>query len=155
VPESPKLAGEENAVPYPVEIVEPMREELTRIGVRDLRTPEQVDDLLHTNEGTVLLFVNSVCGCAAGSARPGLARALAVGAVPDVMGTVFAGVDLEATERARGYFDGHPASSPQIALFRNRKLVRLVQRNEIKGRPAEVVAALLRDVFDRYCGAQV
>ncbi len=145
----------ECSVPYPIELVEPMRAELTRIGVTDLRTPEDVDRLLRESKGTVLIFVNSVCGCAAGSARPGLAQALENGVAPDVVATVFAGVDLEATARARSYFADYPPSSPQIALFRDGRLLQLVQRHQIEGRPAETVAALLRGIFDRFCGAQV
>jgi putative YphP/YqiW family bacilliredoxin len=138
-------------VPYPIELVEPMRAELTQRGVRDLRTPAEVDDAILHSEGTVLVFVNSVCGCAAGSARPGLLEALRSEPSPDVVTTVFAGVDLEATARARSHFAEFPASSPQIALFRDGKLLNLIQRHQIEGRPPEVVAETLRSVFDRYC----
>ena len=109
---------------YPPEMVEPMREELTRLGVKELRTPEEVDALLQASSGTSLVFVNSVCGCAAGTARPGLAEALGHSVRPDVVATVFAGVDQSATARLRSYFPEYPPSSPQVALFRDGKLVR-------------------------------
>lgn len=137
-------------MPYPVELTEPMRQELTRLGVRDLRTPEEVDQVLQQSKGSVLLFVNSVCGCAAGSARPGLAEVMASGRRPDVIASVFAGVDVEATARARTYFKGYPPSSPQIALFRDGELVHLIQRHQIEGRTAEEVADSLRKTFDKH-----
>lgn len=139
-------------MPYPPEMVEPMRRELTDIGVKELRTPEEVDAVLQPGQGTVLLFVNSVCGCAAGSARPGLAQALSqASAVPDRVTTVFAGVDTEATARARSYFGEYPPSSPQVALFRDGKLAHLVQRHQIEGRSADLVAAALQSALEEHC----
>jgi putative YphP/YqiW family bacilliredoxin len=141
-------------VGYPPEATEPMRRELVDLGVRDLRTPEEVDALLQEEKGSVLLFVNSVCGCAAGSARPGLALALRHEVKPEVVATVFAGVDTEATRQARSHFAEYPPSSPQIALFREGKLVQLIQRHHIEGRDAYSVAATLTEAFDRYCAPQ-
>jgi len=138
-------------MPYPPELVAPMRRELTSIGVRELHTPEEVDELLRSQNGTILLFVNSVCGCAAGTARPGLSMALRNSVVPDTVATVFAGVDTEATSRARSYFEGYAPSSPQVALFRDGKLVHLIQRHQIEGRSAEMVAETLRQAFETYC----
>ncbi|MDM7913699.1 MAG: BrxA/BrxB family bacilliredoxin [Candidatus Eisenbacteria bacterium] len=141
-------------MPYPEELVEPMREELTRMGVQELRTPDEVDAFMRENrERTALVFVNSVCGCAAGMARPGLALALTHDRVPGAVATVFAGQDLEATNRARAYFENHPPTSPQIALFKEGKLVRLIQRQEIEGRDPGDVATNLIQAFDRYCVA--
>ena len=108
---------------YPTETTEPLRRELIDLGVRDLRTPEEVDALLRDEKGSVLLFVNSVCGCAAAAARPGLALALRHELKPEVVATVFAGVDAEATRQARSHFAEYPPTSPQIALFREGKLV--------------------------------
>ena len=119
--------------------------------MEELRTPESVDSVIPQQKGTLLVFVNSVCGCAAGSARPGLVQALAHRVVPDRIVTVFAGVDCDATARARGYFTGHPPSSPQIALFRDGSLVELIQRTEIEGRPAQAVAERLTRAFELYC----
>ena len=142
-------------MPYPPELVEPMRRELTSIGVQELRTPREVDELLEPGQGSVLLFVNSVCGCAAGTARPGLALALRHEHVPDTVATVFAGVDTEATARARSYFADYPPSSPQVALFRDGKLVRLIPRHQIEGRSAHEVAGALCQLFDKYCSQNV
>src|SRR5512140_271922 len=125
-------------MPYPPEMVQPMRQELTSAGVRELRTPREVDEVLQPGRGSVLVFVNSVCGCAAGAARPGLLRALANPVLPDAITTVFAGVDVEATARARSYFAEFPPTSPQVALFRDGKLVELIQREQIQGQPPEV-----------------
>jgi putative YphP/YqiW family bacilliredoxin len=133
-------------------MVQPMRAELTRLGVRELRTPEDVDAFMAANQkGTALIFVNSVCGCAAGMARPGLALSLTYDKLPDATATVFAGQDLEATARARSYFEGNAPSSPQIALFHDGKLVRLVQRQEIEGRDAQTVSRHLIQAFDEHC----
>jgi putative YphP/YqiW family bacilliredoxin len=139
-------------VGYPPEATAPLRQELIDLGARDLRTPEDVDALLRDEKGSVLLFVNSVCGCAAAAARPGLALALRHDVKPEVVATVFAGVDVEATRQARSHFADHPSSSPQIALFREGKLVQLIQRREIEGRDADEVAAALTEAFDRHCG---
>jgi putative YphP/YqiW family bacilliredoxin len=128
-----------------------MRQELIDLGVRDLRTPEEVDALLSEEKGSVLLFVNSVCGCAAGTARPGLSIALRHAIKPDVVATVFAGVDTEATRQARSHYSEYPASSPQIALFREGKLVQLIQRHQIEGRDAWAVAESLTEAFDKHC----
>ena len=106
-------------MPYSELMIRPMREELTRIGVEELRTPEQVDETLKDSSGTVMVVVNSICGCAAGKARPGIARALQHTVKPDKVATVFAGADIEATEKARTYFTGYPPSSPSIALLKD------------------------------------
>ncbi len=137
-------------MPYPRELTEPMRQELLDLGVNDLRTPEEVDGLLRESRGNVLLFVNSVCGCAAGSARPGLSLALEHQNRPEVVATVFAGVDVEATMQARGYFSDYPPSSPQVALFRDGQLVELIQRHQIEGRSPYEVADTLTAAFDRH-----
>lgn len=128
-----------------------MRAELTRLGVRELRTAADVDDAVRT-AGTVMIVVNSVCGCAAGKARPGIAIALQHGRRPDLIGTVFAGADLEATERARQYFAPYPPSSPSVGLLRDGKLVYMMERRDIENRDAASIAAQLRAAFDQYCG---
>ena len=128
-----------------------MREELTRAGFEELRTPEAVDSVLTQPEGTVLVVVNSVCGCAAGRARPGVLTALKHPTLPQRLTTVFAGMDLEATERARSYFKGYGPSSPCIALFRGGALVHMMERRDIEGRDAEQIAGVLREAFDKYC----
>jgi len=138
-------------MPYPPDMIEPMRRELTDLGLRDLRTPEEVDALLRDEKRPVLLFVNSVCGCAAGAARPGLVLALEHGVKPAVTATVFAGVDTEATVRARSYFSEYPPSSPQVALFKDGKLVQLIQRHQIEGRSRYEVADQLTAAFDAHC----
>jgi putative YphP/YqiW family bacilliredoxin len=134
-------------------LVQPMREELTRLGFQELTSPEDVDATLGDPAGTLLVVVNSVCGCAAGKARPGVALALRHGVVPDRLATVFAGMELEATDRARSYFAGYPPSSPQIALFRDGELVHMLERKDIEGRDAAAIAAILTAAFDRYCTA--
>ena len=136
---------------YPEFFIAPMREELTRLGVKELRTPRDVDDAVTGESGTLMLVVNSVCGCAAGKARPGVALALRHGTRPDAVATVFAGADVEATERARGYFTGYPPSSPAIALLRDGKLVYMMERQQIENREADVIARDLTAAFDRYC----
>ena len=136
---------------YDPRLVQPMREELTRAGFEELRTPEAVDSVLTQPEGTVLLVVNSVCGCAAGRARPGVLTALKHPTLPQRLTTVFAGMDLEATERARSYFKGYGPSSPCIALFRGGALVHMMERRDIEGRDAEQIAGVLREAFDKYC----
>jgi len=140
-----------NFMPYPSELTEPMREELVRIGVQELRTPEEVDSVLKGNQGTALVFVNSVCGCAAGMARPGLTLALQNEVLPDKVTTVFAGVDTEATARVRSYFSEYPPSSPQVALFKDGKLVHLIQRHQIEGATPKAVASMLVATFKEYC----
>ena len=132
-------------------MVAPMREELTRLGVRELRTVEAVDDALTKTTGTVMVVVNSVCGCAAGKARPGVALALQHPAKPDLVATVFAGADIEATERARGYCIGYPPSSPAIALFKDSKLVYMMERHQIENQEADTIATQLTTAFDTHC----
>jgi putative YphP/YqiW family bacilliredoxin len=135
---------------YPTELTEPMRKELTQIGVTELRTPDDVDQVVR-EPGTTLVFVNSVCGCAAGMARPGLALSLKHGSLPDRLTTVFAGVDKEATARARSYFAEWPPTSPQIALLKDGKPVQVIQRHQIEGTSAEDVAAKLVTVYNEHC----
>jgi putative YphP/YqiW family bacilliredoxin len=136
---------------YPEEMVQPMREELRRVGFRELRTPAEVDATLAGSKGTVLVVVNSICGCSAGKARPAVAHALAQGARPDVLTTVFAGQDTEATARARDYFAGYPPSSPSIALLRDGKLVYMLERRDIEGRDPFALAEDLVEAFERFC----
>ena len=138
---------------YPEFMIAPMREELTRFGVRELRTAAEVDEALTKTEGTVMVVVNSVCGCAAGKARPGVALALQHAAKPDLVATVFAGADIEATERARGYFTGYPPSSPSIALFKEGKLVYMMERHQIENQEADAIATQLTAAFDTHCVA--
>jgi len=128
-----------------------MRDELTRIGVEELRTPAQVDETLGNSEGTVMVVVNSICGCAAGKARPGIARALQHSVKPDKVATVFAGADIEATEKARSYFTGYEPSSPSIALLKDGKLVYMLERRQIEGKDASQVASELTHAFDQHC----
>jgi putative YphP/YqiW family bacilliredoxin len=136
---------------YPEIMVIPMREELTRMGVQELRTAEQVDGAIVSQPGTTMVIVNSICGCAAGRMRPAVRVALQNSVRPDKMFTVFAGQDSEATERARGYFTGYPPSSPSIALFRDGKLVYMMQRSDIEHREAADIAAELKKTFDKFC----
>lgn len=136
---------------YPEEMVEPMREELTRIGFREMKTAEEVDLTLGNAKGTTLVFVNSVCGCAAGKARPGVMMALNHSARPDQLTTVFAGQDQDATARARAYFEDYEPSSPSIGLLQDRKAVFMLERRQIEGRMAEEIAADLTAAFDRFC----
>lgn len=138
-------------MPYPEEWVRPAREELKSFGVRELKTVREVDDVLTRAEGTTLVVVNSICGCAAGSARPAVGEALREGPRPDVIASVFAGQDLEATERAREYFRPHPSSSPSVALMRDGKLVFMLHRERIEGRPPEAIAKDLKEAFGLYC----
>jgi len=139
---------------YPNMLVQPMRDELTRAGFRELRSPGEVDALLGKESGTVLVVVNSICGCAAGRARPAVRLALENKARPETLATVFAGQDADATERARSYFTGYPPSSPSIALLRDGKLVFMLERRDIEGRePYEIAADLVR-AFDQFCGQQ-
>ncbi len=137
-------------MPYPELMTMPMREELTRIGFEELRTPEDVDRVVREAREPVLLFVNSICGCAAGVARPGLARSLKHPNAPKKLTTVFAGLDLDATARARSYFAPHAPSSPQAAILGpGGKLLFLLQRFEIEGRTAEQVAAALGAAYEK------
>ena len=136
---------------YPEEMVQPMREELTSIGFREMRTPDEVDAVLKHAKGTVLVVVNSICGCAAGKARPAVALALSHRMRPDIVTTVFAGQDREATDRARSYFSGYGPSSPSIALLRGGKLVFMLERYDIEGRDPHSIAEDLVSAFDRFC----
>ncbi len=138
---------------YPEYMLQPMREELTRLGVQELRTADAVDALLQEHKGTALVVVNSVCGCAARNARPAIAMALANAAKPEVSTTVFAGQDREATDRARSYFTGYAPSSPSIALFKDGDVVFMLERFQIEGRSAQEIAQDLADAFDQYCAA--
>lgn len=138
-------------MPYPEEWVAPAREELTQIGIQELKTAADVDAVLTPDNGTVMVVVNSICGCAAGNARPGIAMALQSEPRPDHLTTVFAGQDLEATERAREFFLPQPPSSPSVALMRDGKLVYMLHRNRIEGRSPVEIAADLRAAFDEYC----
>ena len=135
---------------YDPRMVQPMREELTTLGFEELLTPDAVDEVLGS-DGVVLVVVNSVCGCAAGKARPGVRLAVQHDKVPDKLTTVFAGMEIEATERARSYFTGYPPSSPQIGLLKDGKLVYLMERHDIEGREANEIAAKLVDAFDQHC----
>lgn len=136
---------------YPEHIVAPMRAELTSLGVKELHTPQDVEAALTQPQGTTLLVVNSVCGCAAGGARPGVRKALAHAHKPDHVVTVFAGVDAEATKRAREFLLPYPPSSPSIALFKDGKLVHFIERHHIEGRSADMIADNLKMAFDQHC----
>jgi putative YphP/YqiW family bacilliredoxin len=136
---------------YDERIVAPMREELTTLGIQETKTAQEVDAVLGDKKGTVLVVVNSVCGCAAGNARPAIAMALENGVLPDKMITVFAGNDREATQRAREYFAGYRPSSPSIALMRDGEVVKMFERWQIEGRHAHDIAVELRQAFDQYC----
>ncbi|HEU5186575.1 MAG TPA: BrxA/BrxB family bacilliredoxin [Gemmatimonadaceae bacterium] len=136
---------------YDERIVAPMREELTRLGVEELRTPAEVDHALRDARGTTLVVVNSTCGCAARNARPAVARALAHAKRPDRLTTVFAGQDAEATARAREYFAPFAPSSPQIALLKDGAVAFMLERKHIEGRSAEAIASDLIAAFDRHC----
>ena len=138
-------------MPYPEIMIRPMREDLTRIGVEELRTPEAVDEAVKKTTGTLMIVVNSICGCAAGKARPGVALALQHEVKPDRVGTVFAGADIEATERARGYFTGYRPSSPSIGILKDGELVYMMERYQIEGRGPEEIAAELKHAFDEVC----
>lgn len=139
-------------MPYDPVMTKPFREEVTRLGVRELTTPQDVDAALAGAEGTVLVFVNSVCGCAGGAARPGLALALKNRNKPDSIVTVFAGQDVDAVAHIRqNYFTGQPPSSPCFGLFKDGKLVQMIHRHQIEGQHPASVAKLLTDAFDKYC----
>jgi putative YphP/YqiW family bacilliredoxin len=138
-------------MPYDERFVTPMRQELTRLGVEEMRTPQEVDAKLNEAPGTTLVVVNSICGCAARNARPAVALALKHERRPESLTTVFAGQDLDATARARSYFNGYPPSSPQIALLKDGKLVFMLERHQIEGRSADAIAGDLVSAFDTYC----
>jgi putative YphP/YqiW family bacilliredoxin len=132
-----------------------MREELTRLGVRELKTAADVDALLAEKSKTIMVIVNSMCGCAAGKARPGIAMALNHAVKPDVVATVFAGGDIEATDRARHYFAPNPPSSPSIAIVRDGQVLYFMHRHQIENQPAETSARDLTQAFDRLCATPV
>lgn len=138
-------------MPYSEILIKPMREDLTRIGIEETRSPEQVEEAINNTQGTLLVVVNSVCGCAAGKARPGVAMALQNAARPDRSITVFAGADIDATAKAREHFAPYPPSSPQIGLFKDGRLVFMLERHQIENRFAEQIAQELTQAFDRYC----
>ena len=132
-------------------MIRPMREDLTRLGVEELKTPEAVDETIQNSKGTLMVVVNSICGCAAGKARPGVALALQSETKPDKIATVFAGADIEATDRARSYFTGYGPSSPSIALLKDGKLVYMLERYQIEWRDAHQIAGELTKAFEQYC----
>jgi putative YphP/YqiW family bacilliredoxin len=137
---------------YPEIMVIPMREELTRLGIEELRTPEEVDQALKNRPGTTMVVVNSICGCAAGRMRPAVRIAMQNSSRPDHAYTVFAGQEKDATERARSYFTGQPPSSPSIGILRDGQLVYLMPRSDIERREAPAIAADLQAAFDKFCG---
>jgi putative YphP/YqiW family bacilliredoxin len=136
---------------YPKELVMPMKEELTSVGFEDLTTPEAVQQAINISEGTLLLVINSVCGCAAGNARPGVKLSLTNENKPDKLATVFAGFDMEAVSEARKLTLPYPPSSPSIALFKNGKLVYFIERHQIEGRNAMMIANDLTIAYEKYC----
>lgn len=138
-------------MPYSEILIKPMREDLTRAGIEETRTPEQVEAAIRDAQGTLLVVVNSVCGCAAGKARPGVVEALQSDVRPDRAVTVFAGADIDATNAARAHFAPYPPSSPQIALFKDGRLVYMMERHEIEPRSADQIAAELRSAFQQHC----
>lgn len=138
-------------MPHRPLLVQPMRDELTQVGFRELLTSADVDEFMREKTATAMLVINSVCGCAAGMARPGVRLALQESQRPDRLATVFAGQDLEATARARSYFPEIPSSSPSIAFFKDGELVYFMPRNQIEGRDAEAIARDLQEVFNAHC----
>jgi putative YphP/YqiW family bacilliredoxin len=136
---------------YPEHMVAPMRKDLSQVGFKELRTSQEVDDLLGLEKGTVLVVINSVCGCAAGNARPGVKTAIKNEQKPDHITTVFAGVDTDAVAKAREFMAPFPPSSPCIALFKDGEVVHMLERHHIEGRSAEAIAANLMGAFDDYC----
>jgi putative YphP/YqiW family bacilliredoxin len=132
-------------------LIAPMRGEMTAMGAMELKTAAQVDEAVKNTRGTLMIVVNSVCGCAAGKARPGIAMAMRHAVKPDVLATVFAGGDVEATDRARGYFTGYPPSSPSVGILRDGRLVYMLERRDIESRSADQIAAELTSAFDRVC----
>lgn len=136
---------------YPTELVSPMAKDLTDFGFQPLESADQVDAVMSSAEGTSLIIVNSVCGCAAANARPAAKMALTYQKTPENAYTVFAGVDKEATERMREYLLPYPPSSPCIALFKNGKLVHMIERHHIEGRSAQMIAENLAQAFEKYC----
>ena len=136
---------------YPEEICTPMRKDLTSEGFEEMRTAEEVDSVLGSKEGTVLVMINSVCGCAAGNARPAAKMAAKHNKIPNKLTTVFAGQDKDAVAKVREYSMPYPPSSPSIALFKNGELVHFIERHHIEGRPAQMIAENLMQAFDEYC----
>lgn len=136
---------------YPPELVAPMKEDLTSVGFEQLTTAEEVDNKINGSEGSLLVVVNSVCGCAAGNMRPGVKLSIQGDAKPDALTTVFAGVDGEATNQARKYFLPYPPSSPSIALFKDGKLVHFLERHHIEGGTAEMIAENLKEAYKQFC----
>jgi putative YphP/YqiW family bacilliredoxin len=141
------------AMPYPEMLIKPMREDLTRFGVEETRTPEEVDEVIRNTQGTLMIVVNSVCGCAAGLARPAIEMALQHSARPDKVVTVFAGADIAATDRARSYFKGYFPSSPSVGILQNGRIVYMLERHQIEGRDPQAIAKDLTEAFDRFCVA--
>lgn len=141
-------------MPYSELLIKPMREDLSKLGIEEARTAAAVDAAVKETSGILMVVVNSVCGCAAGKARPGVAAALQHAVTPNRTITVFAGADIEATERARNYFTGYPPSSPSIALLRDGKLVYMMERYQIEGRNAQEIAHELTLAFDKFCQPQ-
>ena len=139
---------------YPKELVQPMKEELTKVGFEDLTTPEMVQETIKGTDGTLLLVINSVCGCAAGNARPGVRLSLSNENKPDKLATVFAGLDLDAVAEARKLTLPYPPSSPSIALFKSGKLVYFIERHQIEGRNAMMIANDLANAYNKYCGVE-
>jgi len=137
---------------YMLDMIQPMRDDLTSVGITELRTPEEVEANLPTAKGTALVVINSVCGCAAGQCRPGVADALQHEITPDHLFTVFAGQDKEATAKAREYFAPYPPSSPSIALMKDGELVYFIERHSIENRSAADISADLTAAFDKFCG---
>jgi putative YphP/YqiW family bacilliredoxin len=138
-------------MPYPEIMIHGMRQELTRLGIEETRTPEAVQDAVENTEGTLMVVVNSVCGCAAGGARPGIAMALQNEVKPDRAITVFAGADIDATDTARDYFKGYAPSSPSIGLLKNGELVFIMERRDIEGRHPMQIAQALTEAFNQHC----
>lgn len=136
---------------YPEELCKPMREDLTEVGFVEMQTEEEVKSILEKKEGTVLVIVNSVCGCAAGNARPAVKLSTQFDPKPDIFATVFAGQDIDATNKAREYMLPYPPSSPSIALFKNGELIHFIERHHIEGRSAAMIADNLKDAFVQSC----
>ncbi len=135
---------------YPLELVAPMKEDLTSVGFKDLTSPEEVDNMIQNTKGTLLMVVNSVCGCAAGNMRPGVKDSLKGEVKPDALGTVFAGVDSAATQQARNYFLPYPPSSPSIAVFKDGKLVHFLERHHIEGVTAKMISDNLQEAYKEF-----
>jgi len=139
-------------MPYPEMMIHGMRQELAELGIEEAKTSEAVDDAVKNTDGTLMVVVNSVCGCAAGGVRPGIAMALQNSEnKPDRSITVFAGADIDATDKAREYFTGYAPSSPAIGLIKNGELVKLYERRDLEGRPPQVIAQELASAFEQYC----